>query len=415
LKLTRTIIEAFRSILREEFRFEPEVTVLVGSNECGKTNCLLGLHSFNKEVELTNDLTCQYSKEFEEGKTPRIVLTFSDFASEEEKHFSQLAMQYLSSDKSKTDFKKSEVKDSLINERNSGKNKEDSRSKVVLTKRDTNEDVRDALRHPKSLTIIKTGPGMENYTVHINGLRLDNRKEPQSIVTTKILKRVPTFLYFEEISMLKGRFTVNNLLDKPEHFNTEINLLTLGGLTDFTILSSNNLRRARALKVVEDVVTSRIRKVWNQDATLKIHISIDNQEITIRISDKTGVLDQPESRSPGFRWYLSFYINFLASTGKHYKNNILLFDEPGIQLHPSGQKDLLTILDTLGQAHQVIYTTHSPFMINRNFPSRTRVLQKEGRQGTTVIHKPDINRLEPLRSSIGFKLGDSLFFKSTIV
>ena len=84
-----------------------------------------------------------------------------------------------------------------------------------------------------------------------------------------------------------------------------------------------------------------------------------------------------------------------------------------MHLHASAQKDLLEIFETVAKSSQIIYTTHSPFMINKNYPDRIRGVFKESPHGTTIDNKPyrptKGGYYEPLRTSIGLTLGNSLF------
>ena len=132
----------------------------------------------------------------------------------------------------------------------------------------------------------------------------------------------------------------------------------------------------------------------------------------IDFSDATTVYDTPKSRSIGFLWYLSFFINFLATSkeGKPHEY-LFLLDEPGLHLHPSGQKDLTNLLEDLSGKNQLIYSTHSPFMINRNHPQRVRVVNKE-ENGTKVDSEAYRENWKPLRKSIGLTVGDLFFFNN---
>ncbi|MDZ7343862.1 MAG: AAA family ATPase [candidate division KSB1 bacterium] len=122
------------------------------------------------------------------------------------------------------------------------------------------------------------------------------------------------------------------------------------------------------------------------------------------------MFDTPESRSLGFRWYLSFYINFIAQTFDARANEyIFLIDEPGIHLHPAGQKDLTRMMEDLAAKNQVVFTTHSPFMINREHPERVRLVSKE-KDGTRIDSEAYRENWRPLRSSIGLMVGDLFFF-----
>ena len=77
-----------------------------------------------------------------------------------------------------------------------------------------------------------------------------------------------------------------------------------------------------------------------------------------------------------------------ARQKKHPANSyIYLFDEPGVLLHPQGQRDLLQVFEQLADDNQIVYATHSLFLLNQNFPERHRLIFKDG-EGTKVDQKP---------------------------
>ena len=113
------------------------------------------------------------------------------------------------------------------------------------------------------------------------------------------------------------------------------------------------------------VVTAEIRRLW-KDQPLKVRFNLDGAHFDTLISDPTTTFDVEvnlDERSRGFRWFFSFYITFSADTdGGAAKNAILLLDEPGLYLHIQSQKDLLAHWEK-DFDNQIVYTTHSPFMI----------------------------------------------------
>jgi predicted ATP-dependent endonuclease of OLD family len=88
---------------------------------------------------------------------------------------------------------------------------------------------------------------------------------------------------------------------------------------------------------------------------------------------------------------------FLVESELHHQNAILLLDEPGVTLHPLAQKDLFQFFENLGQNNQMIYTTHSPFMVDSNHLERVRSVYID-LQGKTVV-SPDLRAAERLRGS----------------
>lgn len=82
-------------------------------------------------------------------------------------------------------------------------------------------------------------------------------------------------------------------------------------------------------------------------------------------------------------------------------------------MHPSGQKDLLKILEEIAKTNQIVFATHSPFLIDRKRLDRVRLVLKSGyKEGTTIkekFHPSHFDALEPIRAAIGMTLGDALF------
>ncbi len=59
---------------------------------------------------------------------------------------------------------------------------------------------------------------------------------------------------------------------------------------------------------------------------------------------------------------------------------------------------------------QVVYVTHSPFLIDKNKSHRIRVLQKEGQEeGTRIVERASHNHYEPIRSALGTFVAETTF------
>lgn len=122
---------------------------------------------------------------------------------------------------------------------------------------------------------------------------------------------------------------------------------------------------------------------------------------------------KPEQRSAGLRWGLSFYLYMIAK-GLRGENSIILIDEPGLHLHASSQKDVLSVLERMSkQGLQIIFSTHSPYLIEADKLNRIRlVLKKSKKKGTVIqskIHKDSQGEtLTPIITSIGLRLGDDI-------
>jgi len=355
--ISRIHIKAFRSIFELNLPIDPKVSVMIGANESGKTNTLRSVDAFRYGATFTNSLTCQYSDYYYQGKCPEVTLEFNSLSRENRRQFAPLA---------------------------------------------------DALKEAEVFAIKKDGPELGNYHLLV--------KDEEIPVTNmkKLLDLLPKILYFDNISLIKNRVDLNTLLNGDPNYMTERNLLKIGGIQDnFEVIFEDSTRGRRASEEASRLITQQIRRVWSQEPTIEIKLNVNGKVLYIDISDGTTVYDTPESRSLGFRWYLSFYINFIAQTFEGKANEyFFLLDEPGIHLHPAGQKDLTKVMEDLSIKNQLVYTTHSPFMINREYPQRVRLVSK-GRNGTNIDSHAYRENWKPLRRSIGLVLGDLFFFNDS--
>lgn len=154
-------------------------------------------------------------------------------------------------------------------------------------------------------------------------------------------------------------------------------------------------------------LTYRIRMTGNNESKHGQHAT-NSYIVVSEILSKNGV---PYSGS-GLKWFLGFVIELLFLETETYPI-LLLFDEPGSALHPAAQRSIAKLISSLSRRHQVIYSTHSPFMIDWNFPQRIRLFSRDHDTGRTSIeNKPYAGRgaarriWDPLRETLGISLGD---------
>lgn len=120
-----------------------------------------------------------------------------------------------------------------------------------------------------------------------------------------------------------------------------------------------------------------------------------------------------DERSRGFVWFFSFlaYFSELEQAGEH--NRILVLDEPGLSLHATAQGDFLRFIDErLAPERQVIYTTHSPFMVEPTRLERVRTVEDTDEHGTRVSREVLTTTKEtvfPLQAALGYQLAQTLF------
>ncbi|HHS13601.1 MAG TPA: hypothetical protein ENN03_07500 [bacterium] len=354
--LSNIRIKAFKSVQSLTLPLDPKITVLIGPNESGKTNILKAIESINSDQPLNLEQTCQFSGSYAEGKPPQIGLELDQINRKEQ---------------------------------------------AVLGK------IHEALRNAESFTLWRMGPDAKDYRIQLNDkfIAIENMKP--------ILKNLPQILYFDKINVVKDQIDIDSLTKANSDVLTELNLLKIGGIQEPGLIFEDSTRGRRAAEEASREITRRIQEVWSQEPTLEIKLRVNGRLMYLDFSDATTVYDTPKTRSPGFLWYLSFYINFIATISESDSNSYLfLLDEPGVHLHPSGQKDLTNLLENISVKNQLIYTTHSPFMINRSHPERVRVITKD-ENGTNVNSEAYQENWKPLRQSIGLSVGDLFFFNSS--
>ena len=175
------------------------------------------------------------------------------------------------------------------------------------------------------------------------------------------------------------------------------------------------------------------RGFWKQNEDLEVEIDIkadaadeaplnSGPNLYLRIKNRRhrGVSTPFDQRSRGFIWFFSFLVWFDsvhnqleagANTGAT-TSLILLLDEPGLALHALAQADFLKYIDTLSQTQQVLYSTHSPFMVHSPRLHQVRVVEDKVGVGTTIsgnVTGSDPRTIFPLQAALGWSLAQNLF------
>lgn len=237
------------------------------------------------------------------------------------------------------------------------------------------------------------------------------------------LERLPRTAYFKTYDRLEDSAPTDELLKDNGQFPTFRNLLKLADLRVERLSHIVDEKQRQAyVENVSGHVTKLLREAWKGE-DLQLQLRLSDGKIMAFTKDSAAVetLLPPSSGSEGFQWWLGFYISFGASTRTEYKNAILLLDDPGVFLHPTGHKDLLKLFENyLTKEVSTIYTTQVPFLIPRDHLDRIRLVTKDV-DGRSKVEEnwfrgADTDVLAPLRAALGVSLGDSLFAgKNTIV
>ncbi len=199
-------------------------------------------------------------------------------------------------------------------------------------------------------------------------------------------------------------------------------LFELSGLQVSDIQDENNYETFKAqLEATSNNITDDMFEYWSTNQNLEIrfdieHLSNNERYLNIRIYNSKHRVTLPlKNRSKGFLWFFSFLVWFSKIQGNQNSKYILLLDEPGLSLHASAQNDLLRFIDEkLAPDYQVIYTTHSPFMIDSLKLNEVRTVYdtqnpKIGSIISDAVDEKDSDTLFPLQAALGYTIAQNLY------
>jgi predicted ATPase len=171
--------------------------------------------------------------------------------------------------------------------------------------------------------------------------------------------------------------------------------------------------RAIRLNSASIDISARFSAWWSQRRH-KIRYHADGDYFRIWVADdrRPDVEIELEARSKGFQWFFSFYLVFLVESEEGHKDAILLLDEPGLDLHPTAQQELIAFFETLSERNQLIYTTHSPFLVDGDHLHRIRPVteDKTGHSRISAETWPkDRETIFPLQAAAGYAMVRGLF------
>lgn len=257
-----------------------------------------------------------------------------------------------------------------------------------------------------------------------------NNDKYSSALWAIAIERIPKFFYFAEYSKLPYTVKIQHVLKEDKLSDGEATacaLLKLGGTENEYMLNPNYERRKRELENVANVLTEDVNTYWTQNPDLRVEPDItsstesrpDGQhavldEMKLRIRDNRHSLTLPfNEHSAGFQWFFSF----LAAFSEYERKDppvVILLDEPAVGLHAKAQADFLRFIDErLTKPCQVIYTTHSPFMVQPGKLERVRLVEDRGKEIGSVVTSDVLTRdrdtLFPLQGALGYDLVQHLF------
>ncbi|HWB63541.1 MAG TPA: AAA family ATPase, partial [Chitinophagales bacterium] len=218
----------------------------------------------------------------------------------------------------------------------------------------------------------------------------------------------PAILFFEQEEMIFEPATTEELLSSDKRFDSLRKLFYLGGLKDMNelkVADDNELHT-----IIEDSnekLNEIFKEHYKQDGSIQLAISKQGEKYNLIIKDSSKKASTINERAPGFRYYFFFLVNKLYSNLAYEKHIIYLLDEPGLNLHPKGARDLLNTFNELTVSNQLVYTTHNPFLTLRNTPASLIYVKRSGKKGSKVLTKPWKSNYQVMRRELGILLNDS--------
>lgn len=193
---------------------------------------------------------------------------------------------------------------------------------------------------------------------------------------------------------------------------------------EIAAIAEKKKERSILLQSASTKLTREFRSWWKQ-GEYRFRFEADGDHFRIWVSDDQRPEEvELEGRSTGLQWFLSFYLVFLVESQDAHAGAVLLLDEPGTSLHPLAQKDLSAFFDGLSESNQLIYTTHSPFLIDSDRLDRARkvYVAADGTTKATADLKESETDDKAQRASgyavyaaLGLTVAESLLLGCTVV
>lgn len=456
MKLIKARVTNFRSVEdSEEFEIG-DMTCLVGKNEAGKTALLHALRGLHPTDNFCYDRTRDYPR--------RHLAKFNDRHPSGESKV--INTWWALNDNDVAAIEKTIGPDTVSNReiqisRSIGDNESTwivniDHEKVInhfVDKHKLDAAERSVLRsQTKTYDAVDVLTKLETRTAKQDSLLVDLKAMRKGCAVHAAIdvlaKRMPKFFYTSHFERMSGEVSLDQLASDRQNKNVKIgdqiflDFLEYAGTTIEDLQATTKYEELVAqCEAASNDITDEIFEFWSQNEALAVKIEIGQGRkedpppfnagnvAKIRIENRHHRVTVPLSeRSAGFVWFFSFLSQF-KQLKKTAGNAIILLDEPGLTLHGKAQSDLLRYIEErLLPDHQVIFSTHSPFMVPTSRLSDVRVVEdvvEHGDRGKTTVKgtkvssdvlSVDQDTLFPLQAQLGYEITQSLFIgKNTLL
>ena len=419
----------FRPYIRVSI--DPELTCVVGANEAGKSQLLHAIEFAIGTTEPEDADFCRYSDYFSVSGArpqPHFGVQFGRLTPEERSNLGDIVGNPIASSSSVHIFRTS-PDDAHIYIDGIDHSVDDPASLADLLPRIVRINPDRALPNSVPLAFLASGGSAQGVT-----------RQMWRAGISPVLDNVPQLLpvldqpeeLAKRVKQVFGRFDGSPALSRSEQqrLDSELRLafdllVTVGGINVESFKSLQDALRAENEGHANGITgemnnqlekSLNLAKWWSQDTDFRLAIDVREFDLVFTVRDRTGSSYSFGERSGGVKYFLSYLVQSLAHMKQRTGAEILLMDEPDAYLSNQGQQDLLRVLREFTietprvPGGQVVFVTHSPFLIDKNRADRIRVLDKgSGDEGVRVVRDVGHNRFEPLRTAMGSFVGETVF------
>ncbi len=271
--------------------------------------------------------------------------------------------------------------------------------------------------------------------------KVDNTEKELSLqqIAEYLTPFLPDVKLFEDFSsLLPNRIDLEDILNlntRVEGYYAARNFLIVSGLDASFFKESNNRILKQKIENLNGEITLHFQGYWRQrlGRNNKIRLNFELEHYDFNHPDKKGkpylefwIKDEherlyPKQRSRGVRWFLSFFLELKATAlANNEKGKVLLIDEPGLSLHARAQEDVLKVFEDLKENIQILYSTHSPHLVNTDKIYRVLAVQRadeyDDRSETRIYDAQSLDSvsgdtLSPIYTLLGSQISESNFIQ----
>ena len=450
--ITKMEIKNFGSIKDTEIiKFNKDITSFIGKNESGKSTILRAIDKLNngkiiesdKNVLLRNKesfIEATFRLDFEEiqkinknhdentkygfYKLPEEYETLYYNKKIDDSGNASYSLYYLSEDKKGSKSVINNIEEIFVTRIKQAIND--------LLKNSKDDNIKEILDNIKNMSEEEMIAKLQSLSIGDESIRNEleciiSEIKPDSWIT--LLPKYE-FIYF---SSFKDVLNDNVLFEQINNNKQALNILKIADI-DMTKLKKafeedDEITLGDMETEYLEIVSKKFKEIFQQtdeSFKLKVRFGTNKKEVIFLTQDKTSESKSINlsQRSDGFKWYLSLYLT-LYDYLEHNNNEIkyvLLLDEPNLYLHPGAQRNLLYNVFYKDFSNiQIIYTTHSPYMIDIDNSFSIRIVEKNN--ATNVYNSTreyaekhsdmkDIDTMTPLLTALDLNISNDIIYNS---